>query len=562
MNHVFKPLILFIIIMILGFQVIHAEEGCLGCHQERKGFSIFHDPRQLGCSSCHLGNPEASEENLAHRGLEAFPGRMGSLDQTCGRSGCHEAQVLRVRFSVMHTVDGMLETTRRIFGEEQPIDQHHLELSKKLDQSGADSYLRKLCVSCHLGNEKRKHGQSLKARGGGCVACHLEYPQKPEKTEHPRLTVEVDNLRCFGCHSRSGRISLNYLGLAEVEEVDPERIQDFGRLPDRRLVERKAADLHSLAGMACIDCHTSRELMGNGIRDESGIDIQCLDCHRAELAKKPLNRLTPEENLYAALQPGRFFYSDSAEVTVTRRHGSALYHVRESVSPLGKKRRLLTGKVSGKELEIPLFKQGLHHNLNGHERLTCDSCHAAWAPQCYGCHIRYDANQKQWDHLLDRKTPGRWIESRWAVEASLPALGVDESGRITTFVPGMNLILEKTGIKEKVRHQLFSALSPHTTRLDGRSCNGCHQSDSALGIIHEHVTHPDHPEWILPRGWIDEGQKTPGASSHPEARSLNVYEIQKIRRVGDCLSCHAKEDVIYQDFKSWRSTLPVNHPSY
>ena len=118
----------------------------------------------------------------------------------------------------MHTVDGMLETTRRIFGEEQPMDHHHLELSKRLDQTGADSYLRKLCVSCHLGNERRKHGQSLKDRGGGCVACHLEYPQNSEKIVHPRLTVEVDNRRCFGCHSRSGRISLNYLGLAEVEE--------------------------------------------------------------------------------------------------------------------------------------------------------------------------------------------------------------------------------------------------------------------------------------------------------------------------------------------------------
>ena len=53
--------------------------------------------------------------------------------------------------------------------------------------------------------------------------------------------------------------------------------------------------------------------------------------------------------------------------------------------------------------------------------------------------------KKQWDHLLDRKTPGPWIESRWAVESGLPALGVDEKGRITTFVPGMNLILEKPG---------------------------------------------------------------------------------------------------------------------
>ena len=83
-----------------------------------------------------------------------------------------------------------------------------------------------------------------------------------------------------------------------------------------------------------------------------------------------------------------------------------------------------------------------------------------WPPQCYGCYIRFDANQKQWDHLLDRKTPGRWIETCWAVEAGLHALGVDAWGWITPFVPGMNLILEKPGTDRPLRRQLFAALSP------------------------------------------------------------------------------------------------------
>ena len=161
---------------------------------------------------------------------------------------------------------------------------------------------------------------------------------------------------------------------------------------------------------------------------------------------------------------------------------------------------------------------------------------------------------------MDRKTPGRWIESRWAVESCLPALGVDEQGRITTFVPGMNLILEKPGAEKIIRHQLFSALSPHTTRLEARSCGSCHRNDQALGIIDKHVTHPDHPEWILPRGWIDDGQDKPGESSNPRARSLNLSEIQKIRRVGNCLPCYHQEERFFQDFKSWRSDLPEDHP--
>ena len=137
---------------------------------------------------------------------------------------------------------------------------------------------------------------------------------------------------------------------------------------------------------------------------------------------------------------------------------------------------------------------------------------------------------------------------------------VDEQGRITTFVPGMNQILEKPGAEKIIRHQLFSALSPHTTRLEARSCGSCHRNDQALGIIDKHVTHPDHPEWILPRGWIDDGQDKPGESSNPRARSLNLSEIQKIRRVGNCLPCHHQEERFFQDFKSWRSDLPEDHP--
>ena len=118
----------------------------------------------------------------------------------------------------------------------------------------------------------------------------------------------------------------------------------------------------------------------------------------------------------------------------------------------------------------------------------------------------------------------------------------------------------KTRAEKIIRHQLFSALSPHTTRLEARSCGSCHRNDQALGIIDKHVTHPDHPEWILPRGWIDDGQDKPGESSNPRARSLNLSEIQKIRRVGNCLPCHHQEERFFQDFKSWRSDLPEDHP--
>ena len=38
-----------------------------------------------------------------------------------------------------------------------------------------------------------------------------------------------------------------------------------------------------------------------------------------------------------------------------------------------------------------------------------------------------------------------------------------------------------------------------------------------------------------------------------------ISEIQKIRRVGNCLPCHHQEERFFQDFKSWRSNLPEDH---
>ena len=124
---------------------------------------------------------------------------------------------------------------------------------------------------------------------------------------------------------------------------------------------------------------------------------------------------------------------------------------------------------------------------------------------------------------------------------------------------GDRMVMPRDHDQHRVGILLISKQS-QVGRLEARSCGSCHRNDQALGIIDKHVTHPDHPEWILPRGWIDDGQDKPGESSNPRARSLNLSEIQKIRRVGNCLHCHHQEERFFQDFKSWLSDLPEDHP--
>jgi hypothetical protein len=544
--------------MIMLTCTVHGE-SCTNCHKEQFAFSRFHGPNVVSCEQCHGGNPEAVHKETAHLGLEAYPGRMKTLNKSCGQSQCHEELVPLVENSIMNTLDGMLTVTREIYEDQNP-PHHNRTVAERLANKRSDQYLRKLCVSCHLGSERKNHQQSFKDRGGGCSACHLQtYATKevppgldnnPNITGvgkiHPTLTIRISSDRCFGCHSRSGRISLNYLGLAETEKIDETRIKEFGYLYDNRLVEQKAADLHHTAGMSCIDCHTGTGLMGKGkrvnfLREQN--DIRCNDCHAPKTPSRPVNSLTPRERKYFSLYKDKIEITAADELLVSERFGSPLYHVIQREN-----KRVMLTKLTGKQLEIPLTSEQYYHTISGHERLTCDSCHTAWAPQCYGCHVDYQADKTQFDHIQRKRTPGRWVETRWHVKSESPALGVVEGEKITTFVPGMNMIVKGSSQTTPMTKQIFAATSAHTTQKKGRSCTSCHQSDEALGIITDWAAHPEHPEWKTPVGWISGNQKKPGIGTKPGDRSFNKQEIFRIKQVGQCLECHKEQDGIYQNW--------------
>ena len=61
------------IIINFGFHGIHAEECCLGCHHERKGFSIFHDPRSWVAVPVISGIRKLQKKTRHIGGLKLFP---------------------------------------------------------------------------------------------------------------------------------------------------------------------------------------------------------------------------------------------------------------------------------------------------------------------------------------------------------------------------------------------------------------------------------------------------------------------------------------------------------
>ena len=195
-----------------------------------------------------------------------------------------------------------------------------------------------MCASCHLGLEKVALGPNGEdARGGGCNACHLVYSPaaldaltdvRAEPVAagveaprvHPAISLDIGNGQCFGCHSRSGRISTSYEGWHEVHEPPADGVRPgrpspsrFRTLADERVFERVMPDIHQQRGLDCIDCHTANEVMGDGVahaRKQDQLRVACEDCHLrpgAAPSTVPASGLDPESRKILTVRqwPGR-----------------------------------------------------------------------------------------------------------------------------------------------------------------------------------------------------------------------------------------------------------------
>jgi hypothetical protein len=517
--------------------------ACLSCHDyQREDFSPMHPFAYAGCTVCHGGDAQAQTLPQAHKDMIARPGDLRNEPDLC--AGCHPRQMQQVTHSLMNTARGLVRKTREALGEgDHPRIQEGLD---SLGHSAADSMIRKLCASCHLSHPlDRTETDVTLLRGGGCSACHID---RRQSGEHPRLTARVGDGRCFGCHSRSGRISLNYVGLAEIEQPTEASVSETALfLTDGRAVRQVSKDLHYLAGMSCIDCHTGSGVMGRG--DNTGfkqqaVDIQCMDCHAAPVRVVSLQRWPAEfPELRRYLEGLKLA---DRQMPVTRHRGTPLWHI--EVRADGS--RLLHPKQGGAPLTIPDYRTTEHLHAEEHRRLACATCHSQWAPQCYGCHSQYEPEGRQWDHLLQQQTPGRWRETRWDVRAQLPSLGVDGQGRIRPVTPGMIMQVEHPAWDEPLFRRLFGLSEPHTTGR-ARTCESCHRTPQALGLG-EGVLSKQGGEWHFQpaKGRLQDGLPSDawtsldgslrGQASDGVSRPFTAEEMRRILDVELSQSLHRK----------------------
>lgn len=527
------------------------------------GFSAYHDPKTIGCASCHLGNIHSKNKNIAHKGMVLIPGNLQNAAQTCATANCHSKELHRIQKSLMTTNSGIISVDKYLFDELKPSDSlFHIE---HLGQSAADMHLKNKCASCHLGNEKKHYGAiDEKSRGGGCLACHLNYDAgtKPNVKDqiHPKINLNVDNTKCFGCHSRSGRIATNYEGWSEtlLKPKEVKSSKNHRLLMDGRVFEKATPDVHHKSGMLCIDCHVSQEIMGDGKtykHEADAIKIGCADCHTQG---KPMQTKPPQMDYISAFDYALRGYKHSPNSFLVTKNGSIpLVNTYKDA----KGNAFLVSKISKKELSIkPSCKRDAVH-----QQVSCSMCHTAWAPTCIGCHTDYDPRIVNAD-----KTLGRWIEHVAEFGFAPPTIGVKKTGSNKEFVPaipGMITTLDKSSFKgnksgkDEKFVRWYAPNAAHTTTKTVRNCASCHINSQALGfgkgtlnyVVKSKSAHWEFTSYYanssqdgLPQdAWIGFMKDLNGKttySSHDYFYPLDLKEQKKMLEVGACIHCHEKGD--------------------
>jgi hypothetical protein len=559
------------------------EESCLQCHQNTTGYSNYHNPDLIGCSSCHLGNISASDKDEAHKGMILIPGNLSDAKETCGK--CHIEELNRINSSLMTSNSGIVAIDKFIFGEiGDPNHQFHI---KDIKNSAADKHIRDLCANCHLGAEKTEYGEiSQLSRGGGCNACHLNYSEGAKKDLenylasnktilpkfHPSSNIFVNNTHCFGCHSRSSRISTNYEGLQEtlLDENDISDKNAYKVLEDKRVYKHLEEDVHHTKGLLCIDCHSSHEVMGNGksyTHAEDAVALQCSDCHYKEKPNTIPYDSLDTESLLVFLH--RDYKHSEKDILIAEKDSHPL--VNTYVDSIGN--AFLISKNDG-SLHNLKPQSKICSRDKAHENVSCSACHSSWTSRCIGCHNQYDDNELKAFDLLDKKyVKGQWKEYVSEFSSSKPALGVREhkEGKlIEPAIPGMILTIDKgsyTGNigKDISFHRLYAPNSPHTTTKNVRDCKSCHSDAATLGygkgsLIYEIKnskgtwiftpeyalnSHDNLPEdaWIP---FLKNVDKKVINSTRTDFRPFNVGEQKQMLLVGACLQCHKDDSKVMQ----------------
>ncbi len=498
------------------------------------------------------------------------------------------------------------------------------------------------CSSCHIpySNEGFYEGNDPtipKDEPGHMLTHQIQATRDAKVTVHGRTYTGIPAETCNSCHNRGKRIGVSYEGIMEFPYGTPFDETGMGqpKLHTKKYLYIKDDLHHSVesrpenpeGGMLCQDCHTSLEMHGDGNLPGTTlaqVEIECADCHGTTDAypwELPLG-FGEEELLGGEIgtEPRGLWESDTLPDNKTyfgmpyKAEDGFLLTARgnpfENVVKKGDE--VIVHSASGLDFKVPLLKkikeEGTWKSMDAevamdkvkahNDNLECYSCHADWAPQCYGCHVVMDYSEGKEDndwvargnaHLpnglndMTIKSPGKAKEGRSYLRWEEPVLGINGEGRVTPLIPGCQVVYTVIGPDGKaVAHNVIATseeapmaidmapVQPHTAGRKARTCESCHSNPKALGygieggrflaggpeglvvdlatadgeIIPANYQYQIQPIENLIADWSqvvdpETGEQLMVVGTHwPASGPLTADQRTRMERVGVCMGCH------------------------
>jgi hypothetical protein len=270
-------------------------------------------------------------------------------------------------------------------------------------------------------------------------------------------------------------------------------------------------DIHLEKGMHCVDCHFSQDSHGDGLlHGEYGdaLEIGCEDCHGTAREYATLRTSGPAApsggtdltlgtspagrrrftwrggKLYqrAMLEPDREWEVVQVKDTVTP--GNPRYNELSRLAKTLQKDGTTWGA-------LPAGNGALAH---APDKMTCYTCHSAWATSCSGCHLPQEANVKSEVHHFEGGTTRNYASyNPQVIRTDAYMLGVNgtvKGNRIAPVRSSSALVLSSTNASRQrfyiqqppisspgFSSQAFNPHVPHTVRSrETKACADCHVS--------------------------------------------------------------------------------------
>ena len=450
---------------------------------------------------------------------------------------------------------------------------------------------RKICVQCHqrfsietLGNEP----SPVKNIIVGPINQNEEAKNMPEETLQQQAEVQQQQVS----EGFSAMMNNEELLTVESQKEDNKSAEE----EELSLFTGKGnvqIDVHTARGLDCIDCHTQRDIMGDGnlySKQHQAVEIRCETCHGNDSTYPMISKVTE---------------LDDAVIRLSKHYKGKPNSVGDWMAVSKRKKRMTNvkvqngkmvtiGKRSGRVYNIPLLRNKQIHFIPQHQsRLECTACHSQWVAGCQSCHASMKLGQ------VELKT-----SERTPIKIQQPYLMIGPRGKVAPMFTQPErhfsmldekgnpiLALGPTG-QHRGKYQkwhftnpdtssgsnLAYSLNPHSTGTKVRSCESCHLSPETLGLgkgdLKIGANNTGKNDALVPLNLLDE--KTQASVFDPQAkvsirgevlagshqlkaRPFNQKEIIRILRVGNCIPCHDRYgDRIYQDIKksyAFASTL-------